>query len=79
MKKLKHIYLLTAIISFIIVSCNNNHDKEADENCPASFELKGLDTVNVITCHGKQGKWVPSISNDVQDTTYYRNDTIIER
>jgi hypothetical protein len=74
MKKLKHIYLLTALMTFIIVSCNN---KQANEDCAGSFELINGDTVNVINCHGKQGKWVPSISNKLQDTTYYKNDTII--
>jgi hypothetical protein len=79
MKNLNHIYLLTAVMIFIIVSCNNNHDKEVIKDCPASYELKGGDTVNIITCHGKQGKWVPSISNNLQDTIYYKNDTIIEK
>ena len=79
MKNLKHIYFLTAVMTFIIVSCNNNQNKEANEHCSGSFELIGKDTVNVITCHGKQGKWVPSISNKLQDTVYYKNDTIIEK
>ena len=78
MKNLKHMYLLTAAMTVIIVSCNNQN-KEANEHCPSSFELIGRDTVNIITCHGKQGKWVPSISNKLQDTTYYKNDTIIEK
>ncbi len=78
MKIIKPIYLLIAVIIFIIVSCNNNQNKEASEDCPASYELIGGDTVNVITCHGKQGKWVPSISNTLKDTTYYKNDTIID-
>jgi len=79
MKNLKPIYLLVAVLTFIIVSCNNNSGKEAIEDCPSSYELIGGDTVNVITCHGKQGKWVPSISNTLQDTTYYKDDTIIEQ
>lgn len=79
MKNLKHIYLLIVVMTFITVSCNNNQDKEANEHCPSSFELIGGDTVNIISCHGKQGKWVPSISNKLQDTTYYKNDTIIEK
>ena len=79
MKNLKPIYLLVAVMTFIIVSCNNIPVKEGNEDCPASYELIGGDTVNVITCHGKQGKWVPSISNTLQDTTYYKDDTIIEQ
>ena len=78
MKNLKHIYFLTAVMTFIIVSCNNQ-DKEINNDCSGSYELKGGDTVNVIDCHGKQGKWVPSISNKLQDTTYYKNDTLIEK
>lgn len=78
MKGLKHMYLLTAILPLMVVSCKNQ-DKEVDKDCSGSFELKGRDTVNVIDCHGKQGKWVPSISNKLQDTIYYKNDTIIEK
>lgn len=78
MKNLKPIYLLAAVMTFIIVSCNNSPGKEAKEDCPSSYELKGGDTVNVITCHGKQGKWVPSTSNTLKDTTYYKDDIIIE-
>lgn len=77
MKKVNPIYLLAAVMTFIMASCNNNPNKEA-ENCSGSYELVGRDTVNVIDCHGKQGKWVPSMSNKLQDTVYYRNDTIIE-
>jgi hypothetical protein len=77
MKNLKPIYLLLAVMAFIMVSCNNNQNKEVNEDCSGSYELKGRDTVNVIDCHGKQGKWVPSIGNKIQDTIYYRNDTII--
>ena len=79
MKNVKPIYLLTAVMTFIIMSCGNNQNKDANEHCPSSYELIGKDTVNVITCHGKQGKWVPSISNKLQDTIYYKNDTIIEK
>lgn len=76
MKNLKPIYLLLAVMAFIKVSCNNQN-KEVNKDCSGSYEFIGLDTVNVIDCHGKQGKWVPSISNKLQDTIYYRNDTII--
>jgi hypothetical protein len=79
MKKLKFIDLLVVVMTFIMVSCNNNQNKEVNNHCLSSYEFIGLDTVNVIDCHGKQGKWVPSISNKLQDTIYYRNDTIIEK
>jgi len=77
MKNIKAIYLFTALMTITIVSCNNSQDEEANEDCPASYELMGGDTVNVITCHGKQGKWVPSISNKLADTIYYKDDVII--
>ena len=77
MKKLNHIYLSTAVMTLVIVSCNNNPGKDAIDDCPSSYELIGGDTVNVLTCHGKQGKWVPSTSNTLQDTTYYKDDIII--
>lgn len=76
---MKNIYLLAAVITFIIISCNNNQDKKANNDCLKSYELIGNDTVNVISCKGKQGKWVPSASNKLQDTTYYENDQIIEK
>lgn len=79
MKNLKPIYLLAAVMAFIMVSCNNNQNKEVNNHCSSSYEFIGRDTVNVIDCHGKQGKWVPSISNKLQDTTYYKNDTIIAK
>lgn len=79
MKHLKQICVLTAIMTFIITSCNYKQGKDGNENCPSSFELKDGDTVNIITCRGKQGKWVPSSSNKLQDTIYYKNDTIIEK
>jgi hypothetical protein len=78
MKNLKPIYLSLAVMAFIMVSCNNQN-KEVNKDCSGSYELKGRDTVNVIDCHGKQGKWVPSIGNKLQDTIYYRNDTIMEK
>ncbi len=79
MKKLKTIYLFTTVMTFIFVSCNNNLNKKANDDCSTSYELIGGDTVNVISCKGKQGKWVPSASNKLQDTTYYENDQIIEK
>lgn len=72
-------YLSATVMTFIIVSCNSNQINEANEHCPTSYELIDGDTVNVISCRGKQGKWVPSTSNKLQDTTYYKNDTIIEK
>ena len=79
MKSVKHIYLVATLMTFVIVSCNSNPDKKANEDCAGSYELVGGDTVNVINCHGKQGKWVPSSSNKLQDTTYYKDDAIIEK
>jgi hypothetical protein len=79
MINLKLTYLLTAVITFIIVSCYNNHDKDVNKNCSSSYELIGGDTVNIITCRGKQGKWIPSKSNKLEVMTYYKNDTIIKQ
>jgi hypothetical protein len=79
MKNLKPIYLLTAVMILIGVSCKNDQNKAANNNCQSSYELIAGDTVNVISCQGKQGKWVPSKSNQLKDTTYYKNDTIIEK
>jgi|GEM_PF-2399568 len=79
MKTLKLIYFFTALVPFIIAACNNNQDKKTNNDRSGSFEVKGNDTVNVINSQGKQGKWVPSVSNKLKDTTYYRNDTIIEK
>jgi hypothetical protein len=79
MKNLNTICFLTALMIMISVSCNNNPNKAPNDNCQSSYELIAGDKVNVISCHGKQGKWVPSKSNQLQDTTYYKNDTIIEK
>lgn len=76
------ILVIISTINFVIKSIefrNYKQGKDGNENCPSSFELKDGDTVNIITCRGKQGKWVPSSSNKLQDTIYYKNDTIIER
>ncbi|MES2763743.1 MAG: hypothetical protein V4677_16125 [Bacteroidota bacterium] len=66
----------SVIIAVMVVSCNA--PEEEIKNYPSSFELtpKG-DTVNIINHYGKQGIWVPSLSNKLKDTVYYRNDTII--
>ena len=77
MQTLKSIIALT-IILFFIQSCGDK--PKADKPCHASFEFKANvhDTVNKTDCDGlKQGKWVPNIVNKLTDTTYYRNDTII--
>ncbi|MBS1635181.1 MAG: hypothetical protein JST26_04605 [Bacteroidetes bacterium] len=76
---MKHIAFFSAAAAFMMMSCNNNAANKADENCPLSYELIGGDTVNVLTRRGKEGKWVPTKINKLQDTTYYRNDTVIEK
>ena len=71
-------YLVSAVLLVILtLSCT---EKEKTADCgPSSFELnqKG-DTINLILCGLKQGKWVPSTSNTLKDTVYYRNDTLLE-
>jgi hypothetical protein len=55
-------------------------EKEKPADCGlSSFELnqKG-DTINLTYCGLKQGKWVPTSSNNLKDTVYYRNDTLLE-
>ena len=79
MQTLKSIIALTTIL-FFIQSCGDK--PKADNPCHASWEFQGAntqDTVNKTDCSGlKQGKWVPNKINKLTDTTYYRNDTIID-
>ena len=61
----------------LLVSCSSDPIKK----CNTSFEVNVADpkdTVNKIDCDGlKQGKWIPSPSNKLEDTLYYRNDTLV--
>lgn len=78
MQTLKPIIALT-IVLFFIQSCGAK--PKADKPCHASWEFQGAnmhDTVNKTDCNGlKQGKWMPNKINKLTNTTYYRNDTII--
>lgn len=62
----------------IIIGCENKSKK----NCGASFEIIASapnDTVNRKDCNGmKQGKWVPTPSNGIKDTFYYKNDKLLK-
>ncbi|MES2515846.1 MAG: hypothetical protein V4580_16955 [Bacteroidota bacterium] len=67
----------SAVVTTAVISCSTI-PADAETNYPSSFELTPTgDTVNKLDHYGKQGKWVPAISNKLQNTTYYRNDTII--
>jgi hypothetical protein len=45
------------------------------------FTINGKeDTVNRIDADGrKQGKWIPSPMNNLKDTVYYINDSLIKK
>jgi hypothetical protein len=77
--KTTHTMLLAAFVLLMtaVVSCSTA-PADSETNYPSSFELTTTgDTVNRLDHYGRQGKWAPGISNKLQDTTYYRNDTII--
>ena len=70
---------VVVIIAFTtqIISCTS---PVAEKENTISYELSaiGKDTVNIIDTNGKQGLWIPSPSNKLQDTVYYKNDSIID-
>lgn len=75
------IFRFTKIVVFtvfttFIVSCTS---PVAEKDNIISYELSaiGKDTVNIIDTNGKQGLWIPSPSNKLQDAVYYKNDSII--
>jgi hypothetical protein len=76
MKLIRQSTLATFVILLVLtVSCDN---KVKEKHCDiSSYELSGKDTVNLIDCNGKQGIWVPNLLNKLQDTVYYKNDTIV--
>lgn len=59
------------------ISCNQDHNTLCKG---AQYELHPPnlhDTVNVVDCNGlKQGKWIPSTTNDLKDTVYYLDGVI---
>lgn len=65
-------FVLLLVLS---VSCNN---EEPRKKCARSFEVNvtnKMDTINRKDCDGlKQGIW---ISNQLKDTVYYHNDTLV--
>lgn len=75
------IYKQLSVLAVILLtgfSCNDN----AEKKCMGSYEFippNLTDTVNLKDCNGwKQGKWIPSSTNNLKDTLYYHNDTIVQ-
>lgn len=72
-------FRLLSQIAFVLllllsISCSN----EPTKKCSSSYEVSpAKDTVNRMDCGLKQGIWVPTPSNKLTDTLYYRNDTLI--
>lgn len=75
-----HNSVLILFLILICTSCGQKQDKESIANFSSSFEISpenDLDTINIIVNGLKQGKWVVK-KNDIKETVYYRNDTLIE-
>lgn len=75
-----HNSVLILFLILVCTSCGQKQDKESTANFSSSFEISpenDLDTINIIVNGLKQGKWVVK-KNDIKETVYYRNDTLIE-
>jgi hypothetical protein len=79
MKLIRQLNLIAFVtLLALTVSCNNNSKEKHCDVFSYEFNLKG-DTVNLIDCNGKQGIWIPNHLNKLQDTVYYKNDSIINQ
>lgn len=71
-------YFIVIAMILGLVSCQRTAENKT--KCYGSYELVGphQDTVNLLDCDKrKQGKWIPSPTNDLKDTVFYRNDSVI--
>ena len=78
MKKVSHIVFLC----FVLVACERRTGtKNVNWQTMEIFVINGKnDTVNCIDGSGlKQGKWIPSPLNELKDTVYYFNDSLVKK
>ncbi len=70
--------VLLSIICLFVLLCMSCSQSSHSQRGVKSFEIIKGDTFNLLDAMGKQGVWVPSITNKLKDTVIYRNDSIIK-
>ena len=68
-------------VFLLIASCDSHPpQKEVEWQTMEIFTIDGkYDTVNRVDAQNrKQGKWIPSPLNDLRDTVFYENDSLIK-